>query len=318
MALRIIINYGIAVLLAFVTLTNATPFGRYSTLFSFGDSYTRTGFNISGTQPSSANPFGNPIFPGPTSANGKNWIQYLTVAYNDSELLTYNFAYSGATVDKSLVPCNVDLTSQVVNRFLPHYTGDKASWNPDRTLFLIWIGINDVIRSYETGNSTEELHPAIFNAYSDLLGQLYGVGARHFILLNVPPLERTPRTLEASDVEERSPLEKAAVQDWNRRLRALSGDLKKRHAGLRATVYNIHGLFNRVLDNPQQFAATSIYKSTSWCTAYKNGTPKPNTKYDACEYAADEYMYRDDLHPTSPVHELVAQKLKTYFNKVHI
>jgi hypothetical protein len=31
--------------------------------FSFGDSYTQTGFNINGTAPSVGNPLGNPLYP---------------------------------------------------------------------------------------------------------------------------------------------------------------------------------------------------------------------------------------------------------------
>ena len=70
---------------------------------SSGDSYTTTGFNASGPQPSPSNPLGNPDYLGHTSSNGPNWIDYLTTKYNHTLLLTYNLAFGGATVDSALV-----------------------------------------------------------------------------------------------------------------------------------------------------------------------------------------------------------------------
>jgi hypothetical protein len=37
-----------------------------------GDSYSQTGFSITGTKPSVSNPIGNPAFPGYTTSNGNN------------------------------------------------------------------------------------------------------------------------------------------------------------------------------------------------------------------------------------------------------
>lgn len=40
-----------------------------------------------------------------TSANGPNWIQYLTTTYNvSSPVLRYNIAAGGATVDSAVIP----------------------------------------------------------------------------------------------------------------------------------------------------------------------------------------------------------------------
>ncbi len=40
-----------------------------------------------------------------------------------------------------------------------------------------------------------------------------------------------------------------------------------------------------------------------------SGTPEPDTKWDNCTYAANEYMWRDSLHPTYPVHMLLAKHI---------
>jgi phospholipase/lecithinase/hemolysin len=37
------------------------------------------------------------------------------------------------------------------------------------------------------------------------------------------------------------------------------------------------------------------------------GTKTPGTKLEGCKYAADEYLWINDLHPTSPIHRLLAK-----------
>lgn len=87
---------------------------------SSGDSYSRTGFEVTGVQPSVSSPLGNPAYPGDTSANGPNWVNYLTVRYNKSVLLTYNFGTSGATLNTSIVAgdgCSVQ--DELNEQYLP-------------------------------------------------------------------------------------------------------------------------------------------------------------------------------------------------------
>ncbi|KAJ4492399.1 hypothetical protein C8R41DRAFT_724351, partial [Lentinula lateritia] len=83
--------------------------------FSFGDSYTQTGFVTNDTLPAPGNPLGNPVYP------GYNWLDFGTTTYNNSLVLTYNYAYGGATIDSSLVapfePTVLSVTDQV-NQFL--------------------------------------------------------------------------------------------------------------------------------------------------------------------------------------------------------
>ena len=147
-----------------------------------GDSYTTTGFNATtGPQPSPSNPLGNPPYPGYTSSNGPNWVDYITTTFNHSLLLTYNLAYGGATVDSSLVaqylPTVLDLKQQVEDEFLPIY-GNKANaqslgadWNEGNSLFAIFIGINDVGNSYTEKN--QSLNGDIFQVYHTLVEEVY-------------------------------------------------------------------------------------------------------------------------------------------------
>ncbi|KAB2572160.1 Lipase GDSL [Lasiodiplodia theobromae] len=280
--------------------------------FSFGDSYTQTGFDVSSTQPSAENPFGNPTYPGWTSSNGPNWVGYLTYKYNASLLQTYNLAYGGATVDSDLVAPYADtvisLKQQIQDEYLPKYGADGASkvWQSDNTLFSVWIGINDVGNSYWSQNST--LIDAIFTEYSGLVDQLYTSGARNFLFLNVPPLERTPLTTgQGSDSIN---LEKPAVVDFNDRISNLASSLQEKHTDATVFQFDAHTLFNKILDDPSSYTQTAGLKNTTgYCADYENGTDEQNTTIAACGAAVNEYFWLNSLHPTFPVHEAVASEL---------
>ena len=315
---------------------------------SSGDSYTTTGFDpTTGPQPSLTNPLGNPAYYGDTSSNGPNWVDYITTTYNKSLILTYNLAYSGATVDSSLVAQDastvLDLKQQIEDEYLPLYGNQSsaeelgADWNASNSLFGIFIGINDVGNSYTEQNTS--LNGDIFQVYStlvqevcSLLGfhtipavpspgrcvlvlfflrftnpfpwsssfpvpffpsspilsvhpssyptishlynpltschQLYQSGARNFLILNVPPVNRAPLTtaLGSSDIQ----LEASDITDFNNRIQTLASNLTDEYSDTTVFVYDTRTLFNQVLDDPQQFNETAGYKNTTgYCVAYE-------------------------------------------------
>jgi len=139
-----------------------------------GDSYTATGFNLSSTQSGPGIPLGNPGYPGLTSSNGPNWVDFLTTTYNESFLETYNMGFGGAVVSSDLVPPflpTVDFRQQVNNEFIPYYVQkNTTSWTPDNSLFAFFFGINDVNISYGKRNAT--LNGDIFVVYRSLIEQV--------------------------------------------------------------------------------------------------------------------------------------------------
>ncbi|GJE94718.1 hypothetical protein PsYK624_108890 [Phanerochaete sordida] len=146
--------------------------------FSFGDSYTQTGFVDTDTLPAVGNPLGNPPFPGYTAVGGTNWIDEITVKYNNSLVLTYNYAYGGATIDASLVapyePTVLSLTDQV-NDFLSSPVVSKpatAPWTSANAMFSFWIGINDIGNSYYQSGSRDAFSDTLLNAYFALVDKL--------------------------------------------------------------------------------------------------------------------------------------------------
>lgn len=70
---------------------------------------------------------------------------YLTTEDNSSQILSYNLAIGGATIDNSLVNGEVeDMVTQVVT-FQSVYSSkpDIAPWTSSDAVFGFWIGINE-------------------------------------------------------------------------------------------------------------------------------------------------------------------------------
>jgi len=279
--------------------------------FPFGDSYTTTSFAVNGTQPSSSNPLGNPPYPGYTSSNGPNWVDFLTVKYNKSLIETYNLAYGGATVDSSLVaqyePTVLDFVQQVNDEFIPTYVEKKtAAWTSANSLFAAFFGINDVGNSYSQQNAT--LNADIFKVYSSLVEKLYNTGARNFLFINVPPVNLSPLT-QANGASAQA-LEAADIKDFNSKLASLATNLMARHRDATVFVFDANKLFSQVLANPDSYSQTAIYKNTTtYCAAYENGTPAENTLIASCGIPVNEYFWLNTLHPTYPMQDVLAQQI---------
>ncbi|RYP10323.1 hypothetical protein DL765_008133 [Monosporascus sp. GIB2] len=249
--------------------------------FIFGDSYTQTGFDYRSTNPSPSNPLGNPPYPGWTSSNGPNWVGFLTTKHNASLLRTYNLAYGGATVDSDLVapydPSVVSMKEQVRSRFLPGYAGGSPSapgaprWTGGDSVFAFWIGINDVGNSWWLAPAERDrLYARIFALYADLAAQLRRAGARNFVFVNVPPVDRSPMMIGQGP--ENAAAERAVIAGWNARVAGLAAALKKAPGPgeVNAWVYDANASFEAALDDPAAFEATAGLRNlTEYCDAYQ-------------------------------------------------
>lgn len=150
-----------------------------------GDSYTSTNFDINGAQPSLPNnPMGNTdLGDHKTSANGPVWINYLTTNYNSTPVLTYNFAVGGAAILEAYA-------FEIDHWYQPKYTTHKF-WQSSNTLFLSWVGINDCTFCW-LGKGDFNTIDERLDKFSELLETLYRTGTRNLLIVNVPPLYRSP------------------------------------------------------------------------------------------------------------------------------
>ncbi|KAI4288642.1 MAG: hypothetical protein L6R35_002095 [Caloplaca aegaea] len=280
---------------------------------SSGDSYTSTSFNINGPQPSVENPLGNPAYPGATSANGPNYVDFLTTTYNQSFIRTFNLGYGGATIDPSLVgsPYGLIVQSfrqQVQEEFVPTYaTNSGVEWTGSNSLFTVFFGINDVILSYGQRNST--LNFLLIKSYENYVQKLYAAGARNFLFMNVPPIDRSPGTL-ARDAATQARMA-GYIGEFNFRLILLVYNFAVHYPDTTVWLFDTNWLFTRLLNNgPGSFQETSGYVNvTDYCTAYQHGTPTLTYLDPSCGVSVNAYLWLNDLHPTYPVHNLIASQI---------
>jgi len=148
--------------------SSRAPFPSFPNSHSHsGDSYTSTGFNPNGHQPSQSNPIGNPDYPGATTIGSPDWSSYLTTQYNASFLKLYNFAQPGGTIDDTIDPSPFGALSfrqQVSQLYLPNYANGKGGWTAADSMFMVWFGVNDVMLSFAKPNAS---------AYIDALTESY-------------------------------------------------------------------------------------------------------------------------------------------------
>ncbi|KAF8591196.1 carbohydrate esterase family 16 protein [Ramaria rubella] len=231
--------------------------------FSFGDSYTDTGFNPSGALagPSSSNPLGNPNFPGVTSSGGENWVGYLLETFNKTRTYSYNFAFSGATLDSSLAapssPSVVSVRNQIEQEFLPGLGQKPATvpWTAADSLFAIFDGINDVLNIDGSGNQVTAQQP-FFTLYTTLVNELYNAGARNFLFIGVPAIDLTPFVMQQGTAN--PGLARTSLEQWNENVQSVAAALKAAHPDVTTFYADMETLFRSIVANPESIGISSV------------------------------------------------------------
>ncbi|KAG8701812.1 hypothetical protein FRC09_005120, partial [Ceratobasidium sp. 395] len=138
------------------------------------------------------------------------------------------------------------------------------------SLFAIWIGINDIGNSWWWGNVTQaDFHKTLLDRYISQVDLLYKKGARSFLFVNVPPLERAPLFNGQGDWSVTTL--KASIADFNTQLATRVQGLKSIYSGLdQISIFDSYKAFNVQLDNPEALGFVNV---TGYNEAYQNGTP---------------------------------------------
>ncbi|KAJ5602017.1 hypothetical protein N7510_011551 [Penicillium lagena] len=256
--------------------------------FTFGDSYSQSGFDVTGVQPSPSDPMGNPAL-----GAGLNWIEDLVTVDNSSLILGYDLAVGGATIDNHIVNATVPDVVTQVGSFQTYYDNKPASapWSSNDVVFGFWIGINDVGRAFSSYNASDTV-PLLINKYQSVAEELYSDGGRKFLFLNVPPTSRSPYILD------QGPDVVAAHAAWlkvfNEGLSSMVKDFGAKHRDATPILYDSWSFMTNVLDHPHAYGypnATCINDDGISCVWWNNY--HPGQKYHKLQ-AADMKKY---LHP---------------------
>ncbi|KXN91441.1 hypothetical protein AN958_00703 [Leucoagaricus sp. SymC.cos] len=265
-------------------------------LFTFGDSYTTDGFNISAGV--------NSPVPNFTSANGPNWVQYLGGQYNVTDMSVFNLASGGATIDAALVPPFLPTVLSIVDQvqqfktFLSHKPAG-AKWDSSDSLFAFWIGINDVGNSAGWTNITRPgFYTTLMERLTTQLDELHALGARSFLFLTVPPTDRSPLVLQQG--RQASTLMHSFISEYNTQLQVTLKRFQQKNSVNDMVLFDTQPVFNSLLDSADVVGYVNV---TGWCTAYENGIGSfgKNTQVGGCAPVAS-YFWLNSLHPLFTVH----------------
>ena len=286
----------------------------------FGDSITTTHFQVKGELPSITNPLGNPDLPGKTTANGPNWLSYLTTTYNATFVKTINLAYGGATVDSDIIARPLDsgiksFKDQVMDQWLASFVPPPVQfdWKPENTLFVTFLGNNDVCDTYLASNTSAPDISALEMAveqYAALLDILYQNGGRNFLVPNVLPFERSPMVGKNSEkIRKMGYLTRAC----NSNLARVVSNFRDTYSDAKVFMFDTHDLFTQLLNNPCSHEETCpLQVTTTYCESYKT-VRDDQYKFDAaCEYSVDKYFWLSAVHPSFRVHNAMAKVIAAY------
>ncbi|KAF3933239.1 hypothetical protein ABW19_dt0202842 [Dactylella cylindrospora] len=153
-------------------------------------------------------------------------------------------------------------------------------WTSDDSLFSLFFGVNDItvtMARTDMDTYTDRILASLMNQTNTL----YNYGARKFMFINAPPVDRLPAVYGNAAI-------KTNVARWNSRLLSFAADFKSTHPGSSYVIYDTWTDYNKVLDNP---------------TAY-------GLKTDVQGYGTDQtYFWRDAYHPNVKMHDVMAQSI---------
>ena len=306
-------------LLALAAPWSASQASPYSQIIVFGDSlsddgnvtnttnsdfdvkYPGTDFNysngrftddLSGTSPSSAS------YEGVWHEQLTRRFLGLPRASDSSEGGTNgtDYAYGDATTEDGTtnvtvasIPIYGDVTVTIVNmgQQVTNYLTDANGTADPNALFSVWGGANDLFNDDSAANVT-----ATANRVGALVTRLAQAGARNFIVPNVPPLGDTPE-YNSGDAATAAALNAAAASYRDQLNTVLDSTISALSAqGITITVarLDVYGFFLQAVAQPAVYGFTNVTDSAQ-----------------GANVVADEYLFWDDVHPTTAGHSQIAQ-----------
>lgn len=264
-----------------LTPLNVPPYDTLDFLFIPDGVYARGGHHVS---------------------NGATWIEQLArdnalagftrpALRNDGQQAR-NYAIGGARANE--YPCRFNLSNQ-----LGAFFNTSTALTAD-SLVVFEMGGNDLRDALVSlpADPTPIIGGAISNI-GNAIGELYNMGARQFLLMNVPDIGMTPAV---QILDSLYPGDLAGAASWltylfNQQLNDLPDTLSLFYPGIEVRIFDANTLLGLIIANPANYGIEVV--DTPCVT--------PNVAPYTCSNP-DAYLFWDGLHPTRAVHKIMADK----------
>jgi len=246
-------------------------------------------------------------------SNGKTWAEKFAQNMKLSEGgksaletpgINGNYAFGGA---RARLFGEAPPAAAQVSIFEAHYAGNA---DPN-ALYVVQFGGNDLRDALEafsgdpTGATSGDILTDAVVSISDNIVSLYSMGARQFLVANVPNLSRTPAVLALDSVFPGTAfLANMLGMSYNDGLESALSGLELGLPGISIKRLNFFDIVSEVADNPENFGITF---TEAPCLAFGDPSGAKCSK-------PGEYLFWDGIHPTKVIHNAIGDKASDLFN----
>ncbi|NEO55223.1 MAG: SGNH/GDSL hydrolase family protein [Okeania sp. SIO3B5] len=306
----------------------------FSQMFIFGDSLSDTGNSFSQT---------GGVFPGnPLSFEGRFsnrpiWIESLASSLNLNPTAFFtnfsvspdgaNYATGGSlSGDQNILDdFPLGLQQQLESFITPLLATDNSA--NSEALYTIWTGANDYLLDplFTLGFTPQPDAPpntdTTINNISNAIASLYNIGARNFLIPNLPSLGISP----LATLTNTSNILNELTDEHNQKLEDAIAELNQSLVGAKIILLDVNSIVDEIFENPSQFNVTNTTDSWSdtvlaFCPDAFLGADGSVESCDIDVPDSDEYLFWDIVHPTEVSNQIVADKalsaLKSEFQTV--
>ncbi len=251
----------------------------FTQIYAFGDSLVDNG-NVLAAATAAGVPFPPYYYQGRFS-NGPVWVEYLA---QDMGIKLNDFAYGGATTgtDNVVSPLLPGLTQEIQG-----FVGTNSSVD-NQALYIIWAGTNDFL----SDGVTNPIQPV--NNLLSAITSLASVGAKNFLIANLPDLGNLPGTEGTSNAD----ILNSLTQYYNSALSQSLQLFNQQQPSLNIQLFDANSFFNQVISNPGEYGLTNV---TDACLNIVTQVQCSNP---------NQYLFWDSIHPTTYAQSLIAEDVE--------